>query len=139
MRRSMERYGGLPVGRVPRGLCYLSLIVTGIFAFISPSDTVSEATGWGVYLWAAFLFLGGAYSLWGVITDKWIGEYVGLIPLTFAFIIYSVVMLGSTPVSWGRMALGSLLLAMAMMMIVRHREVSFIRKVATHSANKEDR
>lgn len=116
---------------------YLFLAATGLFAIISPSKSVSEATGWGVYLWAAFLLFGGSSGLWGTVTDKWFGEYIGLIPLMFSFLIYSVILLALSP-SLGGIALGCLLLAIGAAMLVRHREVSYIRRVATRSARNEE-
>ena len=91
--------------RYTRIIGYLMMAAGGATAFAIPAPSIQAATGWVVYLWAAFLLAGGSLCAYGALTDRWIGEYTGLPLISSAFGVYAVVLVLSFYLLWlfGRM------------------------------------
>lgn len=72
--------------RMWRGLKYLLLFASGIFAAVAPSRLVTEEVGSTIaVVWALCMSLSSAICFYTPLTDRWIGEYTG-IPLLAAVI-----------------------------------------------------
>jgi len=123
----------LPPGRRSvRFLSYTMMAAAGGVAFAIPVSSIEASTGWLVYLWAAFLLLGGILSGWGSITDRWIGELMGLPLISSAFGVYfDVLGLAFTvKATTASLAFG----AIALVLVARWQDVSKIRQEADRAA-----
>lgn len=121
--------------RVARAVAYALFALAGIAAIAWPSPAVATATGWLVYVWAAFLLFGGTMATVGAVTDRWIGEYAGLPLLFSAFGVYSLV-IGSTARLTsvaGAFALG----AITAKLFARWQDVGEVRREATARARQQ--
>lgn len=115
-------------------ISYLLMALAGIAAVAYPAPSVKSVTATidlFLYVWDAFLIIGGLCSCFGAVTDRWIGEYLGLPLLSSVFAVYGIAALyiggSSRPTS---LAGGCALLSIAMLIIGRWREVSVVRKSA---------
>lgn len=71
---------------------YTFLTLAGGAMFAVESAVLSSALGVMVYAWATMLFVGGSLCILGVVTDWWIGEFVGTVAVAFVFIMLAVVL-----------------------------------------------
>ncbi|TCB97589.1 hypothetical protein E0H26_11775 [Micromonospora zingiberis] len=111
---------------------YTMMSGAGLGAAAYPTPSVQDATGRLVYLWAAFLAMGGALAAFGAATDRWIGEHLGLPLLWAAFGVYAVVLASAlAPASVvASLALGGF----ALLLFGRWRDVGAVRVEATRQA-----
>jgi hypothetical protein len=112
---------------------YAMMAAAGAVAFAIPVGSIQSATGWLVYLWAAFLLVGGILCSAGALTDRWIGELIGLPLISSAFGVYFVVLgLAFTPrAAAAALAFG----AVALFLWARWYDVSRIRQEADRQAH----
>lgn len=111
---------------------YLMMAAGGGTAFAIPAPSIQAATGWVVYLWAAFLLAGGALCAYGAVTDRWIGEYTGLPLISSAFGVYAVVLVLGAAVRTTAAALA--FGAVALVLLDRWYDVNRVRVAATDQA-----
>lgn len=112
-------------GRYPRTLGYALLTACGIVLMVAPTPAVRASTFMvAVYVWAAFLTIGGALSALGAGLDRWAGEYVGLWPVMTAFAVWALAALARP----GALAFGLLLVAITILFFARWRHVSRVRR-----------
>lgn len=112
---------------------YIMMAAAGVGAAAVPTPSVEDATGPLVYLWAAFLAVGGLLSAYGAATDRWIGEHVGLPLLWAAFGVYAVIL---ASVLVPRSIVASLALgAFGLLLYGRWRDVAAVRREATRQAH----
>lgn len=78
--------------RGARLLKYALLTLAGGALFGADSAVLTNALGVMVYAWAVLLFIGGALCLLGVITDWWLGEFVGIPAIWFVFLMLFLVL-----------------------------------------------
>jgi hypothetical protein len=119
--------------RVVRVVSYVMMAMAGALSFAIPVSSIEATTGWLVYLWAAFLLLGGILSGWGAVTDRWIGELLGLPLISSAFAVYFVVLGLAFTLrgSVASLALGGI----AAFAFARWQDVSKIRQEADRQAH----
>lgn len=118
-----------PPPRPARLIAYSLFGLAGLAAVLWPAPSVQAASGWLVYVWAAWLMVGGLVSAAGTVTDRWIGEYAGL-PLLFAsFAVYALVVATSGKLS--SIAGACALAAIAFKLVARWQDVSAVRREAT--------
>jgi hypothetical protein len=127
--------------RPVRAAAFALLAAGGIAALAWPPPAVQAATSPAAalaFVWAAMLILGGVCSAAGAITDRWLGEYVGLWPLITVFAIYGVSAFAS---SRGLVAVagGCVLTAVAGLLLARWQDVALIRREAGHGARNGNR
>jgi hypothetical protein len=116
--------------RAWRVLGYLAMAVAGLAAIMWPPPSVQHAANrWLAYVWAAFLLLGGVACAVGDALDVWIGEYVGLVPLGLAWTIFGVSAAATRRPT--AVAGAAALLAVALLLGARWRDVSALRREAT--------
>lgn len=118
--------------RVVRVIGYTMMAAAGAVAFAIPVSSIEANTGWLVYMWAAFLLVGGALASWGSITDRWIGELLGLPLISSAFGVYFVVLGLALTVRAGAASLA--FGAIALVLVARWQDVSKIRQEADRAA-----
>lgn len=125
-----------PRRRYAYAIGYLLMACAGIASACWPAPAVQTATD-GVrallYTWDAFLVVGGLLSLFGAVTDRWVGEYTGLPLLGAVFAIYGVAatwaaVASGRPTSY---AGGFALAAIAGLIAGRWRELVVVRRNAT--------
>jgi hypothetical protein len=104
----------------------------GALAFAIPVSSIQDATGWLVYLWAAFLLIGGVACALGSVTGRWFGELTGLPLISSAFGVYFVVLGLSFTVRGGAASLA--MGAIALILISRWQDVNRLRVEATRRA-----
>lgn len=111
----------------------------GASAIIWPPTAVRDSTSSpdGVYVWAALMVAGGVASAWGAVTDRWLGEYVGLWPLICTFLVFGIAAFGSNrgPVAY---AGGFCLTAFAAWLVGRWRDTALIRREADRKARTDE-
>lgn len=73
----------------------------GVAVWSGLSGPVGDLLGWVSLVWAGFMLAGGVLSAWGQVTQRWMGERVGLIALFFSSWFLGVV-LGVVGVMGGR-------------------------------------
>jgi hypothetical protein len=71
---------------------YVFLTLAGAAMFFISSAVLTTALGVMVYAWAILLFAGGAFCLLGVLTDWWLGEFVGIPAISFVFLMLFLVL-----------------------------------------------
>jgi len=70
--------------RTWRVAMYAGLVASGVFAFLDPSELITQQVSLLIAnVWAVCMSLSSAICLYGAVTDKWIGEFTGL-PLLIA-------------------------------------------------------
>lgn len=116
-----------------RVVSYTMMAAAGALSFAIPVTSIEVNTGWLVYLWAGFLLIGGGLSSWGSITDRWIGELMGLPLITSAFAVYFVVLGLALTVRAGAASL--VLGGIALFLAARWQDVSTVRKEADRQAH----
>jgi hypothetical protein len=72
---------------------YALLTVAGSVLFSVSSAVLTDAVGVMVYGWATMLFAGGSLCILGVLTDWWLGEFVGIPAIFFVLIMLAGVLL----------------------------------------------
>lgn len=119
---------------------YVGLTLSGIFALMFKSPLISDEVGSFVYsCWAVGMMVSSGLSAWGSMTDRWLGEYVGLPLLSSVLALYGIsAMLAATSRGFPILAYGLLILSCALGMLGRWRDVQAIKLHATQlGANKE--
>lgn len=120
-------------GRIARVIAYLCWIGAGAILSSHPSVLVSTGLfGIFVFAFSLFIFLGGVFSALGAITDRWIGEYVGLPLVISTMWVYGSLTLIAQPFLWTRVAFGLILISFGFKIIPRWR---YIKRLV--DANRE--
>lgn len=111
--------------RTVRVVKYSFLVLAGAAMFAAASAVLTSALGLMVYAWAVMMFVGGALSVLGVFTDWWLGEFVGIPALFFAFFTFSGVFLytGFTDPSPTRIAFGFIFASFAVWVLARFIDI----------------
>lgn len=79
--------------RIVLAIQYAGLAIAGTAMLMAPSALLQTAMGTIIYIWAAFLVLGGTLCLIGTITRLWIGEFTGLTLLMTANLVWGVALI----------------------------------------------
>jgi hypothetical protein len=109
---------------------YLLYLVAGVIACVYPSQVILNAVQTTIaYLWSGFLVVGGGASLYGIVSDVWTGEIVGIPLAGSAQGIFGVALIayGTTSAS---AAIGLMFIAVGFGMIGRWIEVRQIAKIS---------
>lgn len=124
-----------PPPRPARLIGYSLFTLAGLAAVLWPAPSVESASGWLVYVWAAWLLTGGLMSAVGTATDRWIGEFAGLPLLFAAFAVYALVV--ATGGRLSSIAGACVLAGIAAKLVARWQDVSVVRKEATALARAD--
>lgn len=112
---------------------YLSFLIAGIFAAIFPSQNILDAAAAASsYVWAGFICIGSGLCLYGIISDKWTGEAVGIPPVSAAMAILGVALLGVGQSS-ASIAFGWVFIGFGFGLIARWREAMRTGKISRTS------
>jgi hypothetical protein len=120
--------------RWSRVLAYAAIAVAGMVAVFLPPRTVEEATGNGTtvqIVWAALMSVAAAFCTWGAATDRWVGEYVGLIPLAAVAAVFGISAMSRGGGGW---AGGIFLVGFFWILVSRWQEVALIKAEAERQA-----
>jgi hypothetical protein len=131
----------VPARRPVRAIAFALMAAGGVASMMWPPAAVQAATSPVyalAYLWAALLILGGVCSAAGALTDRWLGEYVGLWPLITVFAVYGLAAFASSR-GLAALAGGFVLTAVAALLLARWQDVALIRQETARTARTEDR
>lgn len=123
--------------RTARIAGYVMMACGGGVAFAIPAGSIQASAGALVYLWATFLLLGGVMCAAGALTDRWLGELVGLPLISSAFGVYCVVLglRGGANGTAAALAFG----AIALILMARHQDITVVRREAARAATLNPR
>jgi hypothetical protein len=104
---------------------YVLLTLAGGVMFAVGSAVLTSALGVMVYAWATLLFVGGALCLLGVITDWWLGEFVGIPAIFTVFLMLFIVLTvsGFTDPNPARITFGLLFGSFATWVVARFIDI----------------
>lgn len=123
-----------------RMTAYALMGLAGILLMFSP--TLRADLGPVGFTMSIFLTVGGWAAATGAITERWAGEYVGLLPLSASFAVFGIISTVGAIESAPLIAFAnlSLLLAVSAGLLARWREARAVYRLATHlSREKVDR
>lgn len=111
--------------RAARITKYALLVAAGGVLFAVSSAVLSNALGVMVYAWAVLLFAGGSLCVLGVLTDWWLGEFVGIPAIVTVLIMISVVLIisGFTEPNPSRIVFGLLFASFAVWAAARFIDI----------------
>lgn len=96
--------------RWSRAIAYALIAAAGIFAVLRPPVSVSAAAESHLitYVWASIMAVSAAMCAVGAASGRWVGEYSGLIPLSFVSAVFGISALarGSASIAGGLFLLG---------------------------------
>lgn len=124
--------------RWSRFAAYLLITLAGVAAIIWPPTSVRDASGGGhvlPFIWAGLMAVSAAFCAGGVMVDRWVGEYIGLIPLAFVALIFGVSALARGNASWSG---GLFLLAFFWILVTRWQEAALLRGEALKTFHRRD-
>jgi hypothetical protein len=119
--------------RYTYAVAYLFMAAGGFSAAFWPAPSVQQSLAnawpWLIYVWDSFLFVGGLLCAAGAVSDRWIGEYMGLPLLASVFGVYGVsaAHIGITLHRPESAAGAFALTAIALLLHGRWREISGLR------------
>lgn len=111
--------------RTARIAKYGFLVLAGTAMFFAASAVLTSALGVMVYAWAILMFAGGSICVLGVLTDWWLGEFVGIPALFFVFLMFALVFLytGISDEAPGRIAFGCIFASFAAWILGRFIDI----------------
>lgn len=111
--------------RVPM---YLTLVMSGVFVTLDPSELVAQQAEHYITLaWAWGMIFSSLICLYGAFTDRWIGEYAGLPLLATVLFIYGLVaMLAANFDNLILMGIGGVMVAFAFGLGARWLDVRLV-------------
>jgi hypothetical protein len=104
---------------------YVFLTLAGAAMFALDSAVLTSSLGIMVYAWAILLFVGGSLCLLGVITDWWLGEFVGIPGIFTVHLMLFLVLFGSgiTEPNPARITFGLLFGSFALWVLARFIDI----------------
>lgn len=140
LRRARRRWFGraFTILRWSRALAYSAISLAGLLSIIKPPPSVANATGTGHYLaltWASMMTISAAFCAWGSTRGRWVGEYIGLIPLSAVAAVFGISSLSRGATGW---AGGFFLIGFFWILISRWQEVVLLKVESEHLRRTED-
>jgi len=104
---------------------YATLTLAGGTLFAVSPAVLTSALGVMVNAWAIMLFVGGALCILGVITDWWLGEFVGIPGIACVFLMLCLVLTitGFTEANPARITFGLLFGSFTLWVIARFIDI----------------
>ncbi len=124
--------------RWSRVAAYMCVAFAGLFAVAYPPTSIAVATGSGHIVqiaWAILMLISAGFCAYGALADRWIGEYVGLVPLGFAAAAFGISSLSRGTVGT---AGGLFLVGFFWMIVSRWQEIALLRAEADRSAHAQN-
>lgn len=116
---------------------YVLLSTAGIWSIVVPPPAVAATgTRHSSIAWAILLAGSSLWCAYGALTGKWVGEYIGLVPLGSAALAFALSALARGGPS---IAGGLFLLGFAFIVITRWQEVTILRIKAQQEALERTR
>lgn len=120
--------------RWSRVVAYLCITVAGLAAVFRSPASIEQATGDGhtvQVVWAVLMATSALFCAYGAAADRWVGEYIGLIPLASVAAAFGVAALSRGQVGW---AGGFFLFGFFWLLVSRWQEVALLRIEADRQA-----
>lgn len=112
--------------RWSRAAGYFLVALAGLLSIVRPPVSVQAATGHHVttYVWAGVMMVAATMCAIGSISGRWVGEYVGLVPLCLVSAAFGIAALsrGNNSVAGGLFLLGFFWILLS-----RWQEVALLR------------
>jgi hypothetical protein len=123
--------------KVLRCIAYGLMGGAGVLLMFSPA--LRHDLGPVGFLMAIFLAVGGFVSGAGALTERWVGEYVGIPLLSASFAVFGIISTVAAIESAPLIATAnlSLLLAVSAGLLARWREARAVYRLATHLSRKK--
>lgn len=124
--------------RLSRAFAYMAIALAGAISVMTPPPSIASATGSGHTLqlvWAGLMAVSAAFCAWGALLERWVGEYVGLIPLASVAAVFGVSALSRGIGGW---ASGFFLIGFFWILVSRWQEVALLRVEAERITQAED-
>lgn len=104
---------------------YAFLVLAGATMFAVSPAVLTSALGVMVNAWAVMLFAGGALCILGVITDWWLGEFVGIPGIACVFLMLFLVLFvgGITEENPARVTFGLLFGSFTLWVVARFIDI----------------
>ena len=135
MPTSLSRAPLIPAPSRPiLAMAYALFCAAGVASLLWPVARPVEdsARPWQALAWTVFFIVGGAVSALGAVTDRWLGELVGLPLLMTVFAFFALAAIAMpTRDRLTAVAGACFLLGVAILLHVRWRQVWGIRRLAT--------
>lgn len=134
----LNNYG---VRRMARFVMYVSLMFAGgLTLFVPMTSLESEVKPWVVISWSLSLAISSTSCAWGSLTDRWIGEYVGLPLLASVFGIWALAILLAAGLSNLPLTIfGLIIFGFTSGLVARWRDVQAIKKVNSVDLPRRER
>jgi hypothetical protein len=113
--------------RWSRVLAYTAVSLAGVLSILRPPPSIANATGTGKLLelvWAGMMAISAAFCAWGAARDRWVGEYIGLIPLASVAAVFGISAMSRGVGGW---AGGFFLIGFFWILVSRWQEVALLR------------
>lgn len=136
--RSGWLHRALELMRWSRFLSYALIAAAGIESIIHPPVSVSQAIDGHQAVgltWALVMTISAGLCALGAALDRWVGEYVGLIPLSIISAVFGISAISRSSVS---AAGGLFLIGFFWIMISRWQEVALLRIEADRKARENE-
>lgn len=126
----------IQIMRVSRVAAYTMLGLAGMASVIYPPASIQQASDGAritQLVWAGVMAVAATFCAWGVARDRWVGEYIGLIPLSLVAAAFAVSALSRGQTGWSG---GLFLLGFFGILFSRWQEVALLRFEADREARQ---
>lgn len=128
----------LKLMRWSRVLAYLLVGAAGAVGAVSPPVAIQQGAGGFrtiTLTWAVLMAVAASFCAWGAASDRWVGEYIGLIPLSLVAFAFGVGALSRGTTSF---AGGLFLIGFFWILVARWQEVALLRTEAARQVSRRN-
>lgn len=136
-------FGGFRRGWVRRALkfmrwsrvaAYVMIASAGVASLAFPPASIESASDNTRFLqlsWAGLMALSAGFCAWGAARDRWVGEWIGLVPLSLVAAAFGISALARGTSGWSG---GLFLFGFFWILVSRWQEVALLRSEADRQA-----
>jgi hypothetical protein len=113
--------------RWSRVLAYAAVSLAGLLSILRPPPSIANASDSGRLIelvWAGMMMISAAFCAWGAARERWVGEYIGLIPLASVAAVFGISAMSRGVGGW---AGGFFLIGFFWILVSRWQEVALLR------------
>lgn len=124
--------------RIIRAAVYASVTILGVGAWANSPEALEAALGpLLVDAWALYVVAGAGQAFAGALTDKWMGEYVGLVLVLTALFVWALALFAYSDDHPWKLAEGLAVSALGLALLDRWLDVRAVARVAGQVVNCE--
>lgn len=116
--------------RWSRVLAYTAVALAGLLSILSPPASIANATDTARTIqltWAGLMAVSATFCAWGALRERWVGEYIGLIPLASVAAVFGISAMARGTSGW---AGGFFLVGFFWILVSRWQEVALLKTEA---------